>query len=140
MMKSFRTLFMLAMLATLLSACIPPKKERDLDTRLQQYESIIRWSQWDGAAGFLSQEYLEENPVTNLDMERLRLFRVTNYTIRSAAPMNDGDEFSQVVEIRMFNRNMGVEKVVIDQQLWRYYEESDIWMLESGLPNVLQRY
>ena len=140
MMKPIANIGLLVLLATVLSACVPPKKERDLDTRLQQYESVIRWSQWDGAAGFLAPEYLEENPISNLDMERLRLFRVTTYTIRSAAPLNDGNEFQQVVELRMFNKNMGVEKVIIDQQLWKYDEDSDAWWLHSGLPNVLQRY
>jgi hypothetical protein len=127
-------------MALALSACIPPKKEKDLDNRLLQYEQMVRWSQWDGAATALSQKYLEENPVTNLDMERLRLFRVTSYTIRSATPLGDGNEFTQMVEIRMFNRTQATEKVVIDQQLWRYDEETEIWWLESGLPNVLQRY
>ena len=127
-------------LAALLAACIPSKKEKDLDSRLLQYEQMIRWSQWDGAAGFIAPEYLEENPITNLDMERLRLFRVTNYSIRSATPLGDGSEFTQVVQISMFNRNQAVERQIIDQQLWRWDEEREVWMLHSGLPDVLQRY
>ncbi len=139
-MRKFAPLLLLLALALLLGACVPPKKQKDLDSRLLQYEQMIRWSQWDGAASFLAPEYMEENPITNLDMERLRLFRVTNYTIRSATPLGDGDEFTQVVEIRMFNRNQATEKVIIDQQLWRYNQDAEVWMLHSGLPNVLQRY
>jgi hypothetical protein len=140
-MKKAVRLTMLLLATLLLAACIPPKKQKDLDNRLLQYEQIIRWSQWDAAANFLAPEYLEENPLTNLDMERLRLFRVTNYTIRSAAPLGeDGNEFAQVVEIRMFNRNQATERAIIDQQLWRFDEESEVWLLHSGLPNVLQRY
>ena len=101
---------------------------------------MIRWSQWDAAATMISPEFLEENPITNLDMERLRLFRVTNYTLRSAAPLGDGNEFAQVVEIRMFNKTQAREKTIIDQQLWRFDEESEVWMNHSGLPDVLQRY
>lgn len=127
-------------LTLLLAACVPSKKEKDLDSRLLQYEQMIRWSQWDGAAGFIAPEYLEENPISNLDMERLRLFRVTNYTIRSAAPLGDGSEFAQVVQISMFNRNQAVERQIIDQQLWRWDEDTEVWMLHSGLPDVLQRY
>lgn len=135
-------LAMLAMLlATLaLSGCVPPKKEKDLDSTLLKYEQMIRWSEWDAAATLISPEYLEENPLTNLDMERLRLFRVTNYTLRSAAPLGDGNEFAQVVEIRMFNKTQAREKVIIDQQLWRYDEETEVWLNHSGLPDVLQRY
>ncbi len=139
-MNRLARLAVLVTTALVLAACVPPKKQKDLDSRLLQYEQMVRWSQWDGAATFLSPEYLEENPITNLDMERLRLFRVTNYTIRSASPLGDGSEFTQVVEIRMFNRNQATEKVIIDQQLWRWEDDSEIWMLHSGLPNVLQRY
>lgn len=135
-----RTLLLALLTALLFSGCVPPRKEKDLDNRLLQYEQMVRWSQWDGAASFLAPEYLEENPITNLDMERLRLFRVTNYTVRSAAPMGEGDEFAQVVEIRMFNRNQATERVVVDQQLWRWNDEAEVWMLHSGLPDVLQRY
>ena len=49
-------------LTLLLAACVPSKKEKDLDSRLLQYEQMIRWSQWDGAAGYIAPEYLEENP------------------------------------------------------------------------------
>ena len=139
MSRILRTLLVLLLLACL-SACVPPKRDKALEPRLQQYESMVRWSQWDGAASFLAPEYLEESPPSNLDMERLRLFKVTNYTIRSAAPLGEGDQFTQMVEIRMFNRNQAVEKVILDQQLWKYDEETENWWLHSGLPNVLQRY
>lgn len=140
MTNTVRSILLLSLAAALLAGCIPPKKEKDLDNRLRQYEQMVRWSQWDAAITYISPEYLEENPVTNLDMERLRLFRVTNYTIRSAAPLGDGNEFAQVVEIRMFNRNQATERAIIDQQLWRWDEDSELWMLHSGLPDVLQRY
>lgn len=139
-MKTIATALTALTLALLLSACIPPKKDKDLDSRLLAYEQMVRWSEWDAAAGFLSPTYLEEHPITNLDIERLRLFHVTTYTIRSATPLGDGNEFLQVVEIRMFNRHQATEKVITDQQLWRYDEATEIWWLESGLPNVLQRY
>lgn len=139
-MKTIATILTAITLSLLLSACVPPKKEKSLDSRLLAYEQMIRWSEWDGAASFLSPSYLEENPITNLDIERLRLFRVTTYTIRSATPVGDGSEFLQTVEIRMFNRHQATEKVVNDQQLWRYDEDLEIWWLESGLPDVLKRY
>ncbi|MEM1410746.1 MAG: hypothetical protein AAGH19_00195 [Pseudomonadota bacterium] len=135
----FRVLALM-LLAALIAGCVPPKKEKDLDSTLLKYEQMVRWSQWDAAATMIDPEYLEENPITNLDMERLRLFRVTNYTLRSAAPLGEGNDFTQVVEIRMFNKTQAREKVIVDQQLWRYNEESEVWLLHSGLPNVLQRY
>lgn len=127
---------LLAAVLLMLSACAGDKQSKSLDETLRQYEIIVRWSQWDGAAGFLAPDYLAENPISRLDMERLRLFRVTQYTVRSAAPFDGGKGFSQVVEIRLFNRNRAVEQSLIDQQEWRYDPERQRWLLHSGLPDV----
>jgi hypothetical protein len=65
----------------------------------------------------------------------LRLFRVTQYTIRSARIFDDGMAAQQIVEIRLFNTNQAVERSIIDQQDWRYNPESQRWQLHSGLPD-----
>ena len=120
----------------LLAGCASNPKAKQLDTTLRQYEQIIRWSQWDGAAGFLAPESLIENPITRLDMDRFRLFRVTQYITRSGMPFDGGLGFRQAVEIRLFNRNRATERALIDQQEWRYDTESERWLLHSGLPDV----
>ncbi len=112
------------------------KQDKSLEETLKQYEQFIRWSQWDGALDFLAKEYLENDPVTRLDMDRLRLFRVTQYHVRSATPVNNGLGFRQVVEIRLFSKNRAVEKTLIDPQEWRYDATRENWFLHSGLPDV----
>ena len=139
-MKTFATLFFALLFAATLGACATPQKQKDLDATLMAYEKVIRWAEWDAAYGFLDPEYLAENPVTRLDMDRLRLFRVSNYTIRSATPINEGNGLLQTVEIRMFNRNQATERVVLDQQEWHFDEVAERWMLHSGLPDVTKRY
>lgn len=139
-MKPLVNIALLTCAALALNACYVPKKDQDLDQTLMQYEQIIRWSEWDGAVNMLAPEYLEAHPITNLDMERLRLFQVTKYTVRSGAPTADGDTYQQVVELRFFNKTRATEKVVMDNQLWKYDEESERWLLHSGLPDVTQRY
>jgi len=89
---------------------------------------------------FLAPEYLEENPVSRLDVERLDLFRVTSYTVGQVAIAEDGLSLVQVVEIRLYNRTKAVERAIIDQQTWRYDEERERWYLHSGLPDVTRRY
>lgn len=126
----------LAVATLFLSSCASDPKAKPLDTTLSNYEQIIRWSQWDGAAAFLSPESLEENPITRLDMDRLRLFRVTQYVVRSSAPTDGGFGFRQAVEIRLFNKNQAREKYLIDEQDWRYDVDSERWLLHSGLPDV----
>jgi len=133
-----RTILMLGV-AALLSGCPQTKEDKDLSATLLQYESIIRWTQWDAAADFISAEYLKENPITRLDLDRLRLFRVTQYIVRSATPTNEGNGLIQVVEIRMFNQNQARERSIIDEQYWKYNEETQRWKLHSGLPDPTQK-
>ena len=129
-----RTLVILG-LAALLTACPKTKEESDLSDTLLRYDTIIRWAQWDAAVDFLAPQYLEETPVSRLDLDRLRLFKVTQYTVRSAVPVDEGDGLLQEVEIRMFNKNQARERSVIDNQYWKYDKERERWFLHSGLPD-----
>ena len=140
--QTARNLFPIILTALFLSlsACTGSKQSKSLDDTLRQYEIVVRWSQWDGAVGFLAPEYLATDPISRLDMERLRLFRVTQYTVRSATPFDGGQALRQVVEIRLFNRNRAVEQTLLDQQEWRYDAERKRWYLYSGLPDVTQAH
>jgi len=126
-------------IAALLSGCPQTKEDKDLSDTLQQYETIVRWAQWDAAIDFVSTEYQEDNPITRLDLDRLRLFRVTQYIVRSAAPVDEGKGLIQVVEIRMFNKNQARERSIIDEQYWKFNEQTERWKLHSGLPDPTQR-
>jgi hypothetical protein len=127
-------------LTALLAACTPNPAEKSLGETLKQYETIIRWSQWDAAADFLAPEYLLENPITRLDMDRLRLFKVTSYTLRSTGIFDNGLTARQEVEIRLFNKRQGIERAIIDEQEWRWDETRERWFLHSGLPDPTHRY
>ncbi len=133
-----RTILILGV-ATLLSGCPQSKEDKDLSETLLQYETIVRWAQWDAAADFIAPEYLKDNPITRLDLDRLRLFRVTQYIVRSAAPIDEGNGLMQIVEIRMFNKNQARERSIIDEQYWKYNEETKRWKLHSGLPDPTQK-
>ena len=136
MLQSSRLFIMLALASILLTACASDKQAKSLDLTLSQYEKIIRWSQWDAAVDFLAADYLQQHPVSRLDLDRLRLFRVTQYIVRATIPAADGLGVTQVVEIRLFNRNRAVERNIIDHQEWRYHETRGRWFLHSGLPDV----
>ena len=134
-----RTILLLS-LAILLAGCPKTKEDKDLSETLKQYETIVRWAQWDAAIDFVSMEYQEEHPITRLDLDRLRLFRVTQYVVRSSAPIDEGKGLIQVVEIRMFNKNQARERSIIDEQYWKYNEETERWKLHSGLPDPTQNH
>jgi hypothetical protein len=131
------TLILALLLATgLLHGCAAQKQAKNLDIILAEYEKSIRWSQWDAAVEFLAPEYLETNAPTPLDLDRLRLFRVTGYETRSAVPFDEGMGFRQTVEIRMFNKNQAIERTLRDVQEWKYDADLERWFLHSGLPDV----
>jgi hypothetical protein len=133
-----RSIFILG-IASLLVACPKTKEEKGLSETLLQYETIVRWAQWDAATDFVAAEYLEEHPITRLELDRLRLFRVTQYAVRSSVPVDEGKGLIQVVEIRMFNKNQARERTVIDEQYWKYNEQTERWKLHSGLPDPTRK-
>lgn len=139
-MKSILRTILIVSLATLISGCPKTKEEKDLSETLLQYETIVRWAQWDAAADFISPEYMQEHPITRLELDRLRLFRVTQYAVRSAIPVDDGNGLIQVVEIRMFNKNQARERTIINEQVWKFNEETERWQMHSGLPDPTQKY
>jgi hypothetical protein len=130
--------FTLALLAVV--ACTSNPEEKSRGEAFKQYETIIRWSQWDAAVDFIALEYQIEHPISRLDMDRLRLFRVTAYTVRSTGVFDEGMTARQTVEIRMFNTQQALERTVIDEQEWRYDVDRERWLLHSGLPDPTKRY
>ena len=138
-MKSFLRIVIMIGLSGLLLGCPKTKEERDLSETLKQYETIIRWAQWDAAANFISEEYQEEHPITRLEMDRLRLFKVTQYILRSTTPVDDGDGLQQVVELHIFNKHQSRERTIIDNQYWKYNPDRERWLLHSGLPDPTQK-
>jgi hypothetical protein len=132
------TALLIALLAV--AACTSNPVEKSRSETFKQYETIVRWSQWDAAADFVSLEYQAEHPISRLDMDRLRLFRVTSYTLRSAGVYDEGLTARQTVEIKMFNTQQAVERTIIDEQLWKYDEERERWLLHSPLPDPTKRY
>jgi hypothetical protein len=133
-----RTILMLG-IAALLSGCPQTKEQQGLTETLQQYETIVRWAQWDAAVDFVAPEYLEKHPIKRLELDRLRLFRVTQYVVRSSTPVEGGNGLLQSVEIRMFNKNQAKERTVIDEQYWKYNDQTERWQLHSGLPDPTQK-
>jgi len=123
-----------------LPGCLPPSgmEENRIDT-LKQYESLVRWSEWDGAVNYLAPAYVQEHPVSEIEMERLQMFKVTSYTQRAFAMYDGGMTAIQTVEIKMYNTTQAVERTITDEQVWRYDPELKHWLLYSGLPDPTKR-
>jgi hypothetical protein len=131
---------MLSLMLVVMAACSSNPESKERGETFKQYETIIRWSQWDAAADFISPDYQKDHPITRLELDRLRLFKVSAYTVRSTGIYDEGMTARQTVEIKMFNKTQAVERVIIDEQEWRYNEETERWQLHSGLPDPTKRY
>lgn len=133
------SLFAPALLIAFIVACATTSGiEKDRDDTLKLFETAIRWSEWDGAVNFISPDYLQEHPISRLDLDRLRLFRVTSYTVRSSQVLEDGMAIEQGVEIRLFHKSQAVERSIGYNELWRYDEETQRWFMHNGLPDPTQ--
>ena len=131
---------LLSLAVIAVAACTSNQVSQERGEAFKQYETIVRWSQWDAAADFISPEYQEEHPISRLELDRLRLFKVTAYTVRSTGVFDEGMTARQSVEIKMYNKTQGVERTIVDDQEWRYNEEVKRWLLHSGLPDPTKRY
>jgi hypothetical protein len=99
-----------------------------------QYASAIRWNEFEMAWGHIDPAYRKENPLSDLEKERLKQIQVTGYTEKTQDYLADGS-IEQTVEIRLINRNTQAERKVFDTQIWRWDEKVKRWWLTTGLPD-----
>jgi len=124
----------------LLGAC-DTLNEKDMQRTetMDRFEAIVRWNQFDSMIDFMHPDWLEENPVTSLEIERLHQFRVSQYTARQVLSDADGG-IDRLVQLRLYNKHTAREKVVEYVESWRWDDERERWMLHSGLPDVTGRF
>jgi hypothetical protein len=108
------------------------------DSLLSDYAAAIRWNEFDKAVDFLDPALREAQPLTDLERERFKQVQVTGYEVKDRDTAADGG-VTQVVEIRLVNRNTQVERTLIDHQQWRFDPLAKRLWLTSGLPDLSQR-
>ena len=128
----------LLLVLCLLAGCAGERKSQNLlQVALYDYAGAIRFSDFNGAATFLDPQVLAQDPLTELELQRLQQVQITGYRVLGSeqpAP----DEARQVVEIRLINKHTQVERNLIDRQRWRFDAEQKRWWLVSGLPDITQ--
>ena len=130
----------LTLLFVLLASCAAvSQKNLALDETLLQYGKYIRWSQYESALGLHHPQYLLDNPVSSLDVDRLNLFKVTGYAASERNISGEGNVVEQRAVIRMYHTASAREISIAHDQLWKYDAELGRWLLHSGLPDVTTR-
>jgi hypothetical protein len=99
------------------------------EEQLNGYAAAIRWNLFKRAV-----DYLATPPNPSPNWQALDQIKVTGYkaTFRDLLP--SGKIALQTVEIRYLTGGGVVEKTLIDEQRWRFDDNRDRWLLETGLP------
>ncbi len=122
----------------LVVGCGASQKHENRQEAMERWEALIRWSEFDGLLDMIHPDWLVENPVHPVDLDRLHQFRVTEYRVRQVLAEPDGMGFERRVRIRMYHLHSARERVVDHREVWRYDETIDRWLLHSGLPDPRQ--
>jgi len=123
-------------LCLLLLGCPMNDKSKKQDETLNNFQTMLRFSEYGGLLNFIDSDYLEENPITSLEMNRLRQYKVSSYDVRSVVADDDEQGFRQVVELKLFNLRTARERTVLYYQNWKWHDPPGVWRLHSGLPDL----
>lgn len=126
------------MLSTLfVCACATDKSATRLEENLYAYQQAIRWSEYVRAAKFMHPDDRPSEQQLAFQISRLENLKIVGYrTLQDPQPGPEPGTTSQLVELRVVNKHTLAERIVKDQQLWRYDEEIERWWLISGLPKL----
>ncbi|MDD2768377.1 MAG: hypothetical protein PHT19_06560 [Methylococcus sp.] len=101
------------------------------DETLTGYESAIRWGQWEKAAS-----YQARRPRPEQRLDRLRGYQITGYQIRYRHSEEPSALLFQTVELRYLRPNELTERSAVTEEMWRYDNDKERWLLESDLPEL----
>lgn len=136
-MTGFRFGWML-LLVSLLAGCPAPTRAPTTDMLLADYGTAIRWNEFDKAVDYIDPALRQSLSLSDLERERFKQVQVTGYEVKDRDLAPDGS-LTQVVEIRLVNRNTQLERTLTDRQSWRFDPASKRVWLTSGLPDLNQR-
>lgn len=129
MLSRLFKLLSLLILTNLLFACSTMDEIELLDLQTMSYERAVRWGEFARAKSF----HKEAPILTDLERRRLKLYRVTDYSIlntRTPDPFNS----YLIVEIKYYKSDNPNIKAITVKQHWKRKEDSEVWTLESSFP------
>ncbi len=132
-----------ASLATLciwtLSNCASTDAKTRLDDNLFAYSQAIRWSDYVKAANFIHPDDRPTAQQLEFQLARLQNVKIVGYRELQRQPSSDGEWARQTVELRLLNRHTMGERIMYDEQRWRFDPEANRWWLVSGLPDLTRQ-
>lgn len=134
--STFNHVLVALLLGVLLASCGTLPKDRKQQETLDLFRQTMRFSEYEAMVGFIDAEFLEENPITRLELRRLEQFKVSGYKIRSVVSSDDGEMITQVIELRFYNIRTASERRVLYREEWQWHKDISSWRLHSGLPMI----
>lgn len=125
----------LAVSALLLTACASGSAMPFQQTKaLEDYQGAIRWGEFEQAWQFLDPASRQAHPIDDLERERFKQVEVTGYEVKTRE-QTEG-LVVQRVEIRLVDKHTQTERIINDNQQWRWDPASKRFWLMSGLPDI----
>ena len=97
------------------------------------YELAIRWSDFEMASSFLKDQ---QDPQISTQIENLKRFKVTSYTVKRYIPSADNSQVLVIADVQFFKINGLIVKNISHRQLWEFDKDKESWVLTSGLPDL----
>lgn len=97
----------------------------------ESYSAALRWEDFELAKSFVSKQNLKGGS-TLPDPDILKKIKITSYDLQNLKMNTEKLMVEQTVEIKYYNTDYLIEKIIHDNQIWIY--ESDSWYLSTGLP------
>ena len=132
MVKLKLIIIVFSLLAVSCASVTEMKTMDKFEQSADSYELAIRWSDFDMASSFLKDQ---QDPEIASQIEHLKQFKVTAYTVKRFLPSADKSQVLIFAKVQYFNKSGLIVKNIILRQLWEYDKEKESWFLTSGLPD-----
>lgn len=130
MLKSLlKFVLLFTILVSVVSCAISPGPMKVLDRSVKSYDRAIRWGDFARAKSF----HKDAPTLTDIERRRLKLYRVTDYTILRNDTPNEHNAYL-TVDIKYYKNDRPVIKSVVVKQHWKREKESKIWYINTPFP------
>ena len=133
-MVKLKSIILLFSILAVSCASVTEMKTMDkFEQAADAYELAIRWSDFEMASSFLKDQ---QDPDIATQIEHLKQFKVTSYTVKRFLPSADKSQVLIFAQVQYFKKNGLIDNNIIHRQIWKYDKEKENWFLTSGLPDL----
>lgn len=132
-MKKLVTLAILT--CALLAGCAAMAEKSRLESYSQivdAYEHALRMSDYNAAVQFLD----PSASTARVDLNKMKDIKIVEYKVTRVDMSENSMEITQDVELQYFRLNSNILRTAHDPQIWRFQQEGNVWLLQTGLPDL----